>query len=140
MIDNVVEVAQQQIMHNLEGSSCSVPVILRPLDEQEERKVQEFVATTYGCKLVNNGPCSSLFHAKYYLATRGEIAELSWGELNLVMLGEIIVLTSSSKYTLNSKYQHSPKEREKAVTLFHHRGHRVCRKTFLFLQESVSSG
>ena len=45
MIDNVGEVALQQIMHNLEGSSCSVPVIFRPLDEQEERKVQEFVAT-----------------------------------------------------------------------------------------------
>ena len=133
MIDNVGEVARQQIMQTLEGTSCNVPVIFRPLDIQEERKVQEFVATTCGCNLVNNGPCSSLFHVKHYLATRGETAELSWGELNLIILGEIMALTCSNKYTLNSKYRHTPKERERSVTLFHHRGHRVCRKTFLFL-------
>ena len=40
MIDNVGEVARQQIMQTLEGTSCSVPVIFRPLDIQEERKVQ----------------------------------------------------------------------------------------------------
>ena len=43
-----------------------------------------------------------------------------------------MALTCGNKYTLNSKYRHSPNEREKAVTLYH-RGHRVCQKTFLFL-------
>ena len=56
---------------------------------QEERQVGEVVATTCGCKLVNNGPCSSPFPDKHYRDTRREIhvADFSWGELNLLILG-----------------------------------------------------
>jgi len=45
-----------------------------------------------------------------------------------------MALTCRDNDILNSsKYRHLPKGREKCTTLFHHQGHRVCRKTFLFL-------
>ena len=61
-------------------------------------------------------------------------AVLIWGELNNIIIGQVMALTCSGSNTFNSsKYRHSPKEREKFTTLFHHHGYRIHRKTFFFL-------
>ena len=50
---------------------------------------------------------------------RADAAALSWNELNMVLIGQVMALTAMA-----SKNQ---------VTVFQHHCHRVCRKTFLFL-------
>ena len=74
-----------------------------------------------GCKLIKNGPCSSLFAAKHYTTMQANAAELSWAELQ-----QARSLPASNNVILNSsKYRHPQKGRVKCTTFFHHQGHRV---------------
>ena len=134
IIENVVELAQLQIEHNLLGGRCDIAVAYRAVDLEEEKKVQEFLTTGYGCKLLQNGPCSFQFTPDHYKTMRRHAAELSWKELNNIIMGQVMALTCSGSNTFNSsKHRHSPKEREKFTMLFHHHGYHICSKTFLFL-------
>ena len=99
----------------------------RDLDEAEERKVQEFCERGCGCSLAKGRPCSSQFNQEHYCVARANAAELSWGELNMVVMGQVMALTCCDSATMNSAV------RQKSCTLFHHEGHRICRNTFLFL-------
>ena len=89
------------------------------LDEEEERATTEFVRNGFGCRMGNKGPCSALFSRENYRAMRADAAALSWNELNMVLIGQVMALTAMA-----SRNQ---------VTVFQHHRHRVCRKTFLFL-------
>ena len=91
----------------------------RALDEEEERAITEFVSSGCGCKMGNKGPCSALFSREHYRAMRVDAAALSWNELNMVLIGQVMALTAMA-----SRNQ---------VTVFQHHRHHVCRKTFLFL-------
>ena len=52
----------------------------------------------------------------------------------MVIMGQVIALICLDSNILHySKYHHPQKRREKCSPLFHHQGHCVCRKTFLFL-------
>ena len=96
--------------------------------------IQEFCSTGCGCKLVKGRDCSSQFAAEHYQTIRASAAELTWNELNMVLLGQVMALTSCDSQTLNSSvHRHAPKERERSTTAFHHHGHRVCKTTFRFL-------
>ena len=62
---------------------------------------------------------------------RGNAAALTWGEMNLVILGQVMALTDCGPEAYS--HSHKPKGREKTTTIFYHHGHRICRATFLFL-------
>ena len=52
----------------------------------------------------------------------------------MVLMGQVMALTCCNPQPLRSSvHRHTPKEREKSTTVFHHHGHRVCRATFCFL-------
>ena len=111
MIDDVAQLAQLQIEQNLGWARHDVPVNYRAVDLEEDKKVQEFISTGCGCTLLKKGPCSFRFTPEHYRAMRSHAAELSWGELNNIIMGEVMALTCSGSNTLNSaKYHHSPKE------------------------------
>ena len=106
----------------------------RSVDEEEERKLAEFCATGCGCRLVNGTACSLQFSLEHFATMRGHAAELSWNELNMAVMGQVMAQTHCDLETLNSsKYRHANKEREKSRTVFYHHGYKVCKATFLFL-------
>jgi len=90
IIEDVADLAQAQIQQHLQEVVCATP---RPLDLEKERKVQEFYTQECGCKLIKNGPCFSLFAAKNYATMQANAAELSWAELNMVVMGQVMALT-----------------------------------------------
>ena len=135
IITDVPELAQQQFQLFLAPQQCrTVATDPRDLDINEEKKVREFCANGCGCSLVKGRPCSFQFSREHYQASRANAAELSWNELNMAVMGQVMALTCCDPLTMNSAiYRHTPRERQRAITLFHHQGHRVCRTTFLVL-------
>ena len=74
--EDVAELAQLQIEQNLQGMTCDIPVAYRAVDLEEEKKVQEFLTTGCGCRLLKSAPCSLQFTPEHYIAMRSP-AELS---------------------------------------------------------------
>ncbi len=71
---------------------------------------------------------------EHYAIMRGDAAELTWNELNMAIMGQVMALTCCDPQPLNSSmYRHASKGRVKNTVQFRHQGHRSCRKTFLFL-------
>ncbi len=144
VIEDVTRIARQQIRLNSTSQSGNVPLESRQsgvvalqfhnIDQEETKKVEEFCATGCGCRLVKGRPCSFQFSEEHYATTRANAAELSWNELNMAVMGQVMALTFCDPVTLNSTvHRHASTERQKTTTVFHHQGHRVCRTTFLFL-------
>ena len=109
---------EQPIIRNTQVLStlCSQHVATdkRQIDATEEEKIRSFVEQGCGCRLAENGPCSRLFTLKYYQEIRNNVAELSWGELNMVLMGEVMALTRCDPTVT---WHHSSKGREKNTTL-----------------------
>ena len=116
MIINIPEMVAERVTLQL-GSEGAVEVEPRPVDDEEEEKLREFVQKGCGCTTVNGGPCSLQFSLEHYLTMRANCAELSWGELNMALAGQLMALTRD---------------------LESHHDLKVCRNTFLFLH-GVSS-
>ena len=96
--------------------------------------MREFCANGCGCTMARGRPCSSQFTHEHYCTTWANTAELSWSELNMAVIGQVMALTCCGPQTMNSAvHHHAPSDRLKASTLFHHQGHRVCCTTLLFL-------
>jgi len=106
-----------------------VDIVSRPIDDEEEEKLSRFTQRGCGCTIVNNGPCSSQFSLGHYRTMRDNCAELSWTELNMVLSGQLMALTSDPELS----HSHPANERKLSVTKYYHCGQRVCRNTFLFL-------
>ncbi len=131
LIVDVSEAAEEQLQQHLGGEASTIAMGQRSIDQLEEHKVRDFCATSCGCRLVNNGPCSS---QEQYTTTRANAAELTWSELNMTIMGQVMALTYCHAQPLNcSKHRHAPKERERSTTVFHHHGHWICKETFLYL-------
>ena len=127
--------AQEQLLPLVEASTASPEK--RRVDEEEERKLAEFCATGCGCRLVNGTACSHQFSQEHYATTRGHAAELSWNELNMTVMGQVMAHTYCDLQTLNSsRHRHAPKEREKSRTAFFHHGHKVCKRPSSFCMAS----
>ena len=133
IIEGVTKAAEELQLQLGAGSNVT-GVEHRLFDVNEERKIQEFCSRGCGCRLFNNGPCSSHFSRDHYTTMRAQASELSWGELNMTIMGQLMALTCYGPHPLNStRWRHSLKEREKSTTLYHHQGLRICRQTFHFL-------
>ena len=109
------------------GGEGAVEVEPRPVDDEEEEKLREFVQKGCGCTTVNGGPCSSQFSLEHYRTMRANCAELSWGELNMALAGQLMALTRDLE-----SHSH-PTGRGRNGTRYNHHDLKVCRNTFLFL-------
>ena len=71
--------------------------------DDEERKVAQFVARGCSCNhCPNHTPCHSLFSPTQYSEMRDECQELTTGEFDLVVMGELRALTLSDDRTQRS--------------------------------------
>ena len=100
----------------------------RPCDVDEEQVVAQF--TTTGCQC--NKKCSTQFSSQYILEARAHCFDLSHGELDMVILGQLFASTNKS-VSVAVESRHTEKERQKGHTTYYHAGKAVCIKTFRFL-------
>ena len=91
-------------------------------------KLTAFLEQGCGCKQNGGKPCYTSFSREQYEASRMQCAELSWKELNLVILGQISALLPSS----SQNNTHRPSTQRQCMA-FHHHGVPVCWVTFLKL-------
>ena len=114
-----VEMGEGEVVEGEEVMASSTHLEQRPIDDEEERKISQFMESGCGFRMWKKGPCSRLFSREHYQTVCGDAAALSWNEMNMTVMGEFMALTTmgSHKYT----------------TIFQHRGHRICHSTFLFL-------
>ena len=109
-----------------------VPTEQRAIDLAEVSTVKEFCSRGCGCEMA----CTSKFSLQHIELTRANAAQLSRGELDMAIMGQVMAFTSCSQATLNStRHRHKPKQRQKNRMVFYHNGYQVCRNTFLFLHK-----
>ena len=84
-------------------------------------------------RLHKGEPCSTLFTSKYYQAMRDSCAEMARGELDSVIMGQIMALTSCDETTREDSHRHPGKQRQQVKTNYYHKGHPICWKTFTHL-------
>ena len=106
---------------------------LDSLSMEEKHKVYNFMSQGCGCS-THHGPCSKLFSFEYYYDFRSQCTELTHGELDMAILGQLSAFVDQSEQNAHSLvYHHFPAARKRTFTHFYHNGHKVCRTTFLFL-------
>ena len=95
LIEDVTETAVQQLQSLVRDTATdhqsARPVDLehRAVDLEEKQKVDDFTSKGCGCHLVNNGPCSSQFSREHFEPMRASSAEMSWDQLNMVVMGQV---------------------------------------------------
>ena len=106
----------------------------RKEDENETDVIKTFSSSGCGCQLQDGGQCSSSFLEAHFAEYRSNCLELSKGELDILIMGQIYAFTNRSIHTLHTlRHRHSEEERKKEYSTFRHQGLLVCRTTFLFL-------
>ena len=123
-VDDSPHTPQTEVLPQQAGANQQVMTEQRSLDEEEESKVRAFTSSGCGCTLLNKGPCSALFSREHYATMRADAAALTWSELNMVVMGEVMALTVM--------------ETTNHTTLFQHHGHHVCRTCFCMVSGSGS--
>ena len=118
---------QQPLVVNTEPVS-SITQNSDNLENEERVIVDRFLQN--GC-----GGCSSTFHADSLEGYKRDCRELTRAELDMALLGQLAAFTNDNAVTVRSSSRDSQPSvsRQKSYRLFWHAGHRVCRKTFLFL-------
>ena len=87
-----------------------------------------------GCtRLCDGQPCSNLFTPQYYQIMRDKCAEMSRGELDNVLLGQVMAFTNNDEITRKDSFRHPGKHREQVKSTYYHNGHQICWKTFTYL-------
>ena len=100
-----------------------VPLELRPVDEQEEDKIKRFVEIGCGCQSNSELNCSSLFSLSHYREIRNSCAELDHDSLDLVVMGQLMALTTNSTTVTDKNDQ--AQERQRQSTVYMHLGQKV---------------
>ena len=108
MILNIPEMVAERVALQLGGEGL-VEIEPRPIDDEEDERLREFRQRGCGCTVLKNGPCSTQFTLDHYRTVRANCAELSWGELNMALMGQLMALTSDLE---NGSH---PAERESEV-------------------------
>lgn len=89
-----------------------------------------FLEKGCGCKRNGGKPCYTSFSREEYETSRMQCAELSWKELDLVILGQISALLPSTDSSKTTSRRPSTNRHRMS---FHHHGVPICRETFLKL-------
>ena len=87
---------EQQVQEALQNATFihGIEIELRPYyDRNEEEVVAQFIAT--GCSCVKQ--CSSQFSKEYIKSVRAHCFDLSHYEVDMVLLGQLIATTNSSR-------------------------------------------
>lgn len=106
----------------------------RQIDEKELSDTGSY--TEHGCSCTlgpDGGPCCHQFSEEQYRDMRSQCAELSHEQLDLVIMGQIMAMTSTSDLTRHSITHRKKENRQLSYTSFYHHGLRICRKTFIFI-------
>ena len=94
------------------------------------------VQTTFCCgctRLYKGQPCSSLFMPECYQEMRDNCAEMTKAELDNIVMGQIMALTNCDETTRSDSHRHPGKQRERVKTIYYHKAHPICWKTFAYL-------
>ena len=94
------------------------------------------VQTTFCCgctRLYKGQPYSSLFTPEYYQEMRDNCAEMTKAELDNIVMGQIMALTNCDETTRSDSHRHPGKQRERVKTIYYHKAHPICWKTFAYL-------
>ena len=83
-----------------------------------------------GCGYVKR--CSLQFSLEYVTSVRRRCAELSRGELDMAILGQVMASTNIN-VTVSTVARHQEAEQQRVYTSFSHQGKPVCTQMFLFL-------
>ena len=103
-------------------------------DIEEERKVKEYAQNGCTCLQGGSGPCCRMFSESHYQEYRSYCFEMSKGELDMLIIGQISCLTNTSDLTRHSTHhRHKLAERQHAFSQLRHKGLPVCLNTFIFL-------
>ena len=103
---------------------------LRDVDKEKEKAVQSFISNTCGCSLKEGNPCSGYFDVPVIRERRMMMAELYNSQLDCVILGQISTHHFSDDLTGHSS---KGKSRAHSYSHFFYQSHKICLKTFLFL-------
>ena len=66
-------------------------------DKKDEKEMEDFMREGCGCKVLHGSPCFTQFPASHYQEMRNYCAELDRDALDLVVMGQIMAFTSTSK-------------------------------------------
>lgn len=113
------------------GSLFHCQVLACNEEEEIDDVLQQLLADSCGCQLATDKkPCSTQFTASYFQKKRLECQDLTRKELDLVILGQLMAGIGDEPHTNDAKHRHGVAERKLTSLIFHHRGRRVCEKTF----------
>ena len=103
------------------------------LDEQQ--LVESFVRDGCSCPFgPDSSPCCRQFQPEHYHEMRCWCSELTKQEKDLMIKGQLMAMTNTSKITKHSTtHQHSYQERVQQRTYYLRQGLSVCESTFRFL-------
>ena len=120
-----------EAMVQLRTISSEVTISSRPTDEAERDLISTFMTSTCGCKKAGGKPCSSHFSMEYLTSVRASCLELSHGELDMAIMGELVAGMNTSP-TVSLVAQHKEVDRVMYTALFH-QGKPVCLRMFQFI-------
>ena len=122
------------VVEALNGLRTTTETTVTPLftDVIEERLVSEFMTSGCGCAKAKGQPCLRQFSPEYVKSVRESCAELTRGELDMVILGQLMASVNTST-TVSTTARHEASEREKSYTIFTHQGKPICTRMFRFL-------
>ena len=129
----VTVLASTSTSASISTTTDGTSIELQPTDEisSEERKCQEFVQHTCGCRLNNGSPCSSLVPLQKYVCHCSEAAALTRDQLDLVLIGAVMSLVNTDDQAFD--HSHKSKARQRIYSHYLFGGQHVCRNTFQFL-------
>lgn len=85
-----------------------------------------------GCKKVDGKACSRQFSMEYVTSVRASCLELSHGELDMAIMGQLVAGMNTSP-TVSVVARHKEVDREKMYAALFHQGKPVCLRMFQFL-------
>ena len=98
--------------------------------KEETVIIQKFLTDGCGCDLAS-GSCSSTFSAESIDSYRSQCSELSWAELDMVILSQLSAFTNTSTLSVHStKHRHATTNRQETYMHFFYGGRRVCKRCF----------
>ena len=118
----------REAMQSLPGIADEVTITSLPTDIEENELIASFVSQGCGC----NKKCCSQFTQEYVTSVRACSAELSHGELDMAIMGQLLAFTNTSS-EVSTTARHKESERKKSYTSFFHQGKPVCSRMFQFL-------
>lgn len=110
------------------------PMVQQPSSDPCSTTSNQLAPFCCGCTRLHNGrPCSTLFTPQYYQEIRDSCAEMTRGEPDCIIMGQIMALTSSDETTRPDAHRHPGKQRQQVKTNYYHKGYPICWKTFTYL-------